>query len=335
MEPAELDALGQADSWEGVNAVVVGFAGAGFAATDNLTHLGATVTAYDTAHGDDVTRERAELLGILGATVTFVGDDPVALPDETDVLVVTQARWYSDELVEQAVARRVPVWGGIELAWRLRNREAVAPWLVVAGHRGRSTTARMTEAILRAAGERPVCVGGEDLPIVEAVMDPTVWDAVVIDADPLELHYTYSMSAESAVVLNVQPGASTLGTMLQAYERAQRACVYNAADPLTEALVRDADVVEGARAIGFTLGTPGVGMVGVVEDLLVDRAFIEERSTSAAELCTLEDLAATLGVDVVDLPPFYVEDALAAAALARAHGVSQVAVRDGLRGFTP
>jgi UDP-N-acetylmuramoylalanine--D-glutamate ligase len=86
-------------------------------------------------------------------------------------------------------------------------------------------------------------------------------------------------------------------------------------------------VVEGARAVGFTLGMPGVGMVGVVDDILADRAFVEERRTSAAELCTLDDLASPA--------PHFVANALAAAALARAHGVSQAAVRDGLRGFRP
>ena len=35
---------------------------------------------------------------------------------------------------------------------------------------------------------------------------------------------------------------------------------------------------------------PAVGMVGVVDDILVDRAFIDERDSSAAELCTLDDL---------------------------------------------
>jgi UDP-N-acetylmuramoylalanine--D-glutamate ligase len=67
--------------------------------------------------------------------------------------------------------------------------------------------------------------------------------------------------------------------------------------------------------------------MGVVEDLLVDRAFLDERGTSAAELCTLDDLASTA--------PHVVANALAAAALARAHGVSQQAVRDGLRAFRP
>jgi len=111
------------------------------------------------------------------------------------------------------------------------------------------------------------------------------------------------------------------------YERAQRACVYNVADPETERLVREADVVEGARAVGFTLGMPQVGMVGLVEDILADRAFVEARATSAAELCTVSDL--------VSPAPHVVANALAAAALARAHGISQAAVRDGLRAFRP
>ena len=148
------------------------------------------------------------------------------------------------------------------------------------------------------------------------------------------------MSAEAAAVLNVaEDHLDWYATMAayaadkgRIYERVQRACVYNVADPVTEELVREAEVVEGARAVGFTLGMPGVGMVGVVEDILADRAFIEERESSAAELCTLADLAAP---GTPGPAPHTVQNALAAAALARSHGVSQAAVRAGLRGFRP
>jgi UDP-N-acetylmuramoylalanine--D-glutamate ligase len=99
------------------------------------------------------------------------------------------------------------------------------------------------------------------------------------------------------------------------------------ADPVTERLVRDADVQEGARAVGFTLGTPSVSMMGLVDDVLADRAFIEERQTTAAEICTLDDLATSA--------PHYVANALAAAALARSHGVSHAAIRTALRAFVP
>jgi UDP-N-acetylmuramoylalanine--D-glutamate ligase len=109
------------------------------------------------------------------------------------------------------------------------------------------------------------------------------------------------------------------------YERVQRACVYNVEDQATEDLVRAADVIEGARAIGFTGGIPAPGMLGVVDGILVDRAFIDDRRNSAAELISLADLP--------DSAPHMVANALAAAALARSHGVAPSAVRDGLRSF--
>ena len=44
MSGVQVDALGRADDWSGVRAVVVGMGVSGFAAADNLTHLGAQVT---------------------------------------------------------------------------------------------------------------------------------------------------------------------------------------------------------------------------------------------------------------------------------------------------
>jgi UDP-N-acetylmuramoylalanine--D-glutamate ligase len=193
----------------------------------------------------------------------------------------------------------------------------------------------MLDAILRAAGLRSVAAGNVGLPIVEVVMDPTPYDVLAVELSSYQLHYTDSMSAQAAAVLNLAEDhldwyhsmADYAADKGRIYQHVQRACVYNAADPATDELVRGADVVEGARAIGFTLGMPGVGMVGVVEDILADRAFVEQRETSAAELCTLADLASPA--------PHFVANALAAAALARSHGVSQAAVRDGLRSFRP
>jgi hypothetical protein len=62
------------------------------------------------------------------------------------------------------------------------------------------------------------------------------------------------------------------------FERAEIACVYNAADPATQRLVDAADVCEGARAIGFTLGVPGPGMVGLVEVVPQPRTYGSPRS---------------------------------------------------------
>jgi len=106
-------------------------------------------------------------------------------------------------------------------------------------------------------------------------MDPTPYDVLAVELSSFQLHYTRSLSAESAVVLNLAEDhldwyagpdgmADYAADKGRIYAGVERACVYNAADPVTEQLVRDADVQEGARAIGFTLGTPSVGMIGVV-----------------------------------------------------------------------
>ena len=48
----------------------------------------------------------------------------------------------------------MPVWGEVELAWRLRDPEHAGAWLAVTGTNGKTTTVQMLDAILRAAGLR-------------------------------------------------------------------------------------------------------------------------------------------------------------------------------------
>lgn len=336
----DLDALGRRDPWDGVRAVVAGFGVSGFAAADNLLFLGADVTALDERSSDEKA-ERAHLLESLGARVRLEVGATSRLPDEVDVVVTSPGWKPSAPLLAQATARGVPIWGEVELAWRLRDPERPAPWLAVTGTNGKTTTVQMLQSILTAAGLRSAAVGNVGRPVVEAVMDPEPYDVLAVELSSFQLHYTRSMSADSAAVLNVAEdhldwydGPHAMADYARdkgrIFERVRRAGIYNVADPETERLIAEADVVEGARAIGFTLGMPGVGMLGVVEDILADRAFVEEQATTAAELCTVADLN-----HGESPPPHLVANALAAAALARSHGVSQAAVRAGLRAFTP
>ncbi|MCW2710048.1 MAG: murD, partial [Marmoricola sp.] len=330
----QIDTLGRTSDWSGVRVVVAGMGVSGFAAADNLTHLGAQVTVLDESAAGD-RREQRTLLQILGATVLLGPGSTDRLPEDVD-LVVTSPGWApSSPLLAQARERGIPIWGEVELAWRLRDPEHPAPWLAVTGTNGKTTTVQMLEAMLRAAGLRTVACGNVGLPIVEAVMDPEPYDVLAVELSSFQLHYTSSMRAESAAVLNVAEDhldwyddmESYAADKGRIYSGVERACIYNVADPVTERLVRDADVQEGARAVGFTVGTPSVSMVGLVDDVLADRAFIEERQTTAAEICTLDDLATSA--------PHYVANALAAAALARSHGVSPAAIRTALRAFVP
>ncbi|CAM5793546.1 UDP-N-acetylmuramoyl-L-alanine--D-glutamate ligase [Cellulomonas persica] len=314
---------------EGARVVVAGLGVSGRAAAEVLASRGARVVPVDDASDDAV------------ATDEYLAGGGL---DRADLVVTSPGLAPHHPLLAAAAARGLPVWSEVELAWRVRvpgPSGVPAPWLALTGTNGKTTTVGMLESILSAAGRTALAVGNVGTPITHAATDASL-DVLAVELSSFQLHFTHSMSAQAAAVLNVAPDHLDWHGSLEAYaadkarvyERAQLACVYNVADPRTEQMVRDADVVDGAVAVGFTTATPSVGQIGLVEDVLVDRGFARLRHTHATELATLDDLRAHAGPDGT-VPRHVVADALAAAALALAHGVEPVAVRDGLRAFDP
>ncbi|MER7914412.1 UDP-N-acetylmuramoyl-L-alanine--D-glutamate ligase, partial [Streptomyces sp. NPDC096068] len=207
--------------------------------------------------------------------------------------------------------------------------------VVVTGTNGKTTTVRMLASILEAAGLRTAAVGNIGVSLLDAVLGEREYDVLAVELSSYQLHWAPSVRVHSAAVLNLAPDHLDWHGSMEAYaadkgriyEGNRVACVYNVADKATEDLVREADVEEGCRAIGFTLGTPGPSELGVVEGLLVDRAFVENRRENAQELAEVSDVRPPA--------PHNIANALAAAALARAFGVDAKAVRDGLKAFRP
>ncbi len=332
--PAWLPHADRSSPWADLQCCVAGLGVSGFAVADALLRLGSRVVAVD-ERAADALGGRVEALATLGADVRLGPDAARTLPAGAQ-LVVTSPGWRPDApLLVEAAGAGVPVWGEVELAWRLRPAVDPAPWLVVTGTNGKTTTVRMLAAILQADGHRAVAAGNVGTPVLEAVLAEPAYDVLAVELSSFQLHWTSSVAALAAAVLNVAPDHVDWHGSLEAYaadkgrayQGCEVACVYNAADPATEELVRAADVREGCRAVGFTLGVPAAGMVGVVDDLLVDRAFVDPRHDSAAELAALSD--------VVPYAPHNVANALAAAALARAYGVRPASVREGLQAFRP
>ncbi|WP_226024355.1 UDP-N-acetylmuramoyl-L-alanine--D-glutamate ligase [Streptomyces hyderabadensis] len=318
----------------GKHVTVAGLGVSGVPAAKVLHGLGAHVTVVNDG-ADERARTQAAELEALGVTVRLGDGD--TLPEGTE-LIVTAPGWKPTKpLFTAAEEAGVPVWGDVELAWRLRGLDGrePAPWLAVTGTNGKTTTVQMLASILKAAGLRTAAVGNIGVSLLDAVTGDTEYDVLAVELSSYQLHWAPSLRAHSAAVLNLAPDHLDWHGSMEAYaadkgriyEGNQVACVYNVADKATEDLVRAADVEEGCRAIGFTLGTPGPSQLGVVEGLLVDRAFVEDRQKNAQELAEVSD---------VNPPaPHNIANALAAAALARAFGVSAAAVRDGLRAFTP
>ncbi|MGW0532630.1 UDP-N-acetylmuramoyl-L-alanine--D-glutamate ligase [Streptomyces sp. NPDC003032] len=324
-----------ASDWQGKNITVAGLGVSGISAARALAGLGASVTVVDGGSGA-AHQERAASLRGEGISVRL--GDAETLPEGTD-LVVTSPGWKpSSPLFAAAAEAGVDVVGDVEVAWRLRGPGA-APWLAITGTNGKTTTTRMLASILSAAGLRTAAVGNIGTPIVDVILEgDDAYDVLAVELSSYQLHWAPSLRAHSAAVLNLAPDHLDWHGSMEAYaadkgrvyEGNQIACVYNvdASDrPSTEDLVREADVEEGCRAIGFTLNAPAPSQLGVVDGILVDRAFVPDRQKQAQELAEISD--------VQPPAPHNIANALAAAALARAFGVQATAVRDGLRAFRP
>ncbi|MDQ6715078.1 MAG: UDP-N-acetylmuramoyl-L-alanine--D-glutamate ligase [Actinomycetota bacterium] len=328
--------------WAGLRVIVAGIGISGFAAADALAERGARVIVVDAlAPGaSQINDERAQILDILDVEVRRGEPHTAGLPSDPVDLVVTSPGWRPDQpLLLEAAARGIPVWGEVELAWRMRAKSGAAPWLTVTGTNGKTTTVNMLASILRAAGLRAASAGNVGTTLLEAVLHPDPYDVIAVELSSFQLHWQRSVAPVASACLNVAPDHLDWHGSFEEYLRAKGrvytnthlACIYNVADPLTEQLVMDAEVIEGCRAVGFTLGVPAPSMLGLVDEVLADRAFVEQRQHSAAELATLADLQG----DAPSVAPHYVANALAAAALARAYGVGPLSVRDGLRAFRP
>ena len=326
-----MHAANRLSDWGRANVVVAGLGVSGFAAADGLMSLGANVTVLDEseAHAD-----KATLLEALDVTVRLGKGSTAALPPGTD-LVVTSPGWRpSAPLLRQAMAESIPIWGETELAWRMMQPDRMIPWLAVTGTNGKTTTTQMLESMLIADGKKAAAVGNIGRPIIEAILDDVEYDAFAVELSSFQLHWMNNVNLHSAVVLNLHADhlewhAGDDGMDRYAADKAKiyhgvtNSCVYNVDEPVTERMVEDAEVVEGARAIGFTLGTPAISMLGVVDDLIVDRAFVAQRRDSALELAKVSD--------VQPFAPHNVANALAAAALARSFGVKATSVAGGLQ----
>ena len=333
--------------WKGLRVAVLGLASTGFSVADTLAELGAEVLVVT----ETASEEYARLVPVIGArlwqgSLAEVPEDFIAFAPE--VVVASPGFPPSHPVVAWAREKDdVALWGDIELAWRVRDKVpaasgAPAEWVFITGTNGKTTTTRLTATMLVEGGLRAAPCGNIGIPILDAVRDPAGFDVLVVELSSHQLWYLGlndgpgSPVPFSSVCLNLADDHLVWHGSFDAYRDAKAvvyrhvktACVYNKADAATMRMVEDADVVEGARAIGFDLGTPGPSELGVVDGILVDRAFLEERRTSALELTTVAALAER------DLAaPHIVANTLAAAALTRSLGVEPAAIRSALEHF--
>ncbi|KUH83952.1 UDP-N-acetylmuramoylalanine--D-glutamate ligase [Mycobacterium sp. GA-1999] len=287
-------------------------------------------------------RSVSAVLEPTGVRLTICDDDPLALQRLiTPATVVTTAEAEANigdyalvvtspgfapttPVLVAAAAAGVPVWGDVELAWRLDRAGWFGPprrWLVVTGTNGKTTTTSMLHAMLIAAGRRAVLCGNIGNPVLDVLAEPS--DLLAVELSSFQLHWAPSLRPDAGVVLNVAEDHLDWHGSMAAYARDKarvldgRVAVVGLDDPVAAGLL---DTAAAATRVGFRLGEPGAGELGVVGGTLVDNAFGDRVA-----------LAEAASIPVAG--PVGVLDALAAAALARAVDVAPGAIADALAGF--
>ena len=274
----------------------------------------------------ELTDDNAAALASLAEQGVTVIEADVATARVADyAVVVTSPGLPPNSPVAAAAARAgIPVWGDVELAWRLDQSGRYGPprrWLVVTGTNGKTTTTSMLHAMLTAAGRASLLCGNIGSPVVDVLAAPG--EFLTIELSSFQLYWSSSVRPEAGVVLNVAEDHLDWHGSLADYAAAKaraldgRVAVVGLDDPVAAGLLSTA--AAGVK-VGFRLDEPGPGELGVRDGTLVDNAFGDNLS-----------LAPVASIPVAG--PVGVLDALAAAALARAVGVAPEAIAQALASF--
>jgi UDP-N-acetylmuramoylalanine--D-glutamate ligase len=272
-----------------------------------------------------------------GGKVTLTDDNAAdALkPGEVDLqnfdAAVISPGWRQDHpLVVKILNSSLELFNEIDLAWNLRTVRAPGQkWIAVTGTNGKTTTVEMTAAILKAAGIKATACGNVGDTVIDAVDRDDPYEVLVLELSSFQLHWARQAQFQAAAILNIADDHLDWHGSFDAYADAK----FSILDRATVAILNadDGAVVTRAnkfkdRKVFFSLNTPAPGEIGVVEELLVDRAFVDDPQ-QASMICELADIVPTV--------PHNVSNALAAAGLARAIDVPHDVIQKALQAFRP
>jgi len=279
----------------------------------------------------------ARSLQARGGTVSIADDNaPDSIKPESVNLqdfdaVVISPGWRQDHpLVIKVLASDLEILNEIDLAWQIRAE--VAPgqkWLALTGTNGKTTTVEMTAKILQTAGLKAVACGNVGDTVIEAVDRPEPYEYLVLELSSFQLHWAKQAEFVSSAILNIADDHLDWHGTFDAYADAKFSILDRSAIAVLNA--DDGEVVKRSnrftdRKVFFSLDTPAPGEIGVVEDLLVDRAFVSDPQ-QASMICELSDIKPTV--------PHNVSNALAAAALARSIDIPHETIQKALQEFRP
>ena len=281
----------------------------------------------------------ARVLAKQGSVVTLVDEKITTLegftviaPERVDFsnfdLLLVSPGWREDHpVVLAARAARIALINEVDLAWSLKP--AGQKWLALTGTNGKTTTVELAAAMLRSGGLSAVACGNVGTTVIETVDSNEKYDFLVLELSSFQLHWLQDAQFLSSAILNIAQDHVDWHGSFDAYAKDKISILDKSMTAILNA--DDGEIVSRTthwqgRKVFFSLDTPAPGEIGVVEELLVDRAFVADPQ-EAAMISELIEVRPTV--------PHSVSNALAAAGLARTAGVGHESIRSAIAEFTP
>ena len=247
-----------------------------------------------------------------------------------DALVVSPGWRFDHNLIQAALNLNIPLLNEIDIAWNLRSE--LAPnqrWVALTGTNGKTSTVELTAAMLRAGGLSAVACGNVGDTVIDAVSTEKPFDILVLELSSFQLHWCKNVEFVASAILNIAPDHIDWHGSFESYAQAKLSILSHSQVAILNA--QDGEVVQRCnnwkgRKVFYSLETPSPGEIGLVEELLVDRAFVSDVSEASmfAEL-----------TEVAPMLPHNVSNTMAAAGLALAVGVSHEDIRRAIVEFRP
>lgn len=284
----------------------------------------------------------ARALRARGATVFFADDRITAVEgyevrapgqfksDEFDALLVSPGWRVDHPLIVLAKSEGKAILNEIDLAWSIKNESNPhQKWLALTGTNGKTTTVEMVAHIFETAKINGVACGNVGRTVIESVLAPERYEVLILELSSFQLNWLEDAEFSSAAILNIADDHLDWHGTFDAYAKAKISILDKCATGILNA--DDGEVVSRTahwrgRKIFYSLDTPAPGEIGVVEELLVDRAFVAD-AQEAKVFAELTEITPTV--------PHQVSNALAAAGLASTIGISHDDIRAALSTFKP
>ncbi len=296
-------------SLAGKNCLVIGAGVTGMACQEALVNFGANSKLFDekVKAGADIVNE---------------------IPSGVELAIISPG-WRDDHLVISKLrSDGVEILSEIDFAWQVK--QVLAPsqkWIALTGTNGKTTTIKMVESIFDAASINAKACGNVGETVIEAVCESKPLDYLALELSSFQIEWSNLAKYESIALLNISEDHIDWHGSYDKYIKAKlkladhtKLVIANKADPELSNRLKDSSI------IWYSLGTPAPGEMGIVENLLIDRAF-SGSSASAHEVAELADISPSV--------PHNVSNALAASALALSIGISHEFIKEGLKKFTP